>query len=119
MTRYCWYCRRWPCDTDGGVPVVGAGIAAVAVLYRCAAALQLIVVGTLAASSDAPNVACLACAVRRSLQEREVEKEREEKKLQVEEMERMKTWEKGREVRVDSWKGFKGDEKSRTVVSGK
>ena len=48
-----------------------------------------------------------------------MEKEREEKKLQVEEMERMKTWEKGREVRVDSWKGFKGDEKSRTVVSGK
>ena len=67
----------------------------------------------------APHAACPACAVRRSLQEREVEKEREEKKLQVEEMERMKTWEKGREVRVDSWKGFKGDEKSRTVVSGR
>ena len=51
------------------------------------------------------------------MQERELEKEREEKKQQADEMERLKTWEKGREVRVDSWKGFKGDEKARPAVS--
>ena len=46
-------------------------------------------------------------------QEREIEKERAEKKAQMEEMERHKAWEQGRETRVDGWKGFKGDEKEK------
>jgi hypothetical protein len=48
-----------------------------------------------------------------------MEKEREEKQKQLDEMERLKTWEKGREVRVDSWKDFKTEDKNlRPVVRG-
>ncbi len=53
------------------------------------------------------------------MQEREIEQDLDEKKTQVEEMERHKEWEKGREERVDSWKGFKKDEGPKRAVGVK